>query len=183
MKPIDYIRPVIAAAMALLLICSCTHSAPTPPQQDNAGMQTSQETPVDTAGIKAIFIREFNLPDTADIRITKVVPGPESEKYMLLGRMKEIRKEIEGYNRKITALMFETSPDMFGVSQWNDDLCNFSDYAVEVNRLMLEYDKMVELLVEADFSAEETMYEANSSFRIFLTPSGHLRHKSEKEPD
>ena len=66
---------------------------------------------------------------------------------------------------------------------WNDDLCDFSDYAAEINDLFLRYDEITEKILSEDFSEEGTFYEAKSpasTYWLFLAPDGKVTNKIQR---
>lgn len=118
------------------------------------------------------------LPSSPDsMRLTKYVVGVESEKYLLLAELNEIRKKIKILNQQINDLPFIFEEGMtMRMPTWDADVQDHAFIAVNINNLILEYDRIVERLIEGDFNRSGVCYEvkAKSTFWVFEDSDGSV---------
>ncbi len=173
---------IFIAVFIAVAITGCSIS-----ESRNPDVTTTEETNrtetsgLDTLAVISNFRTAFSLPDSLPLTLTKTIVGPDVEKYELLAEMQGIREEIRRWNQQIAGLQyrFESGMSMM-MPTWDADVQDHADASIHINNLMLEYDKIVERLVEGDFSGSGTFYEAKtgkSTFWIFEGSDGALTKK------
>lgn len=162
-------------ALGVLTLVGCSKTPV--PVQSNTAEPTTTSTAIDTATIISKISQSTTI-STDSLTLSKYVTGPETEKYLLLAEMQEIRNEINSWNQQIVNLQFRFESGMsMMMPTWDADIKDHADASIHINNLILKYESIVEKLLEGDFNGSGTFYEVKagkSTYWVFESSGGAI---------
>lgn len=149
----------------LLAACTSRQQPPLPTATENLIEQNKNSENFDTAAIALKFSKQFNIPEDS-VAVTKIVVGKEAEKYLLLSKLQSIQTKIKFWNKEIEDLKYWGEDNVLGTT-WYVDIEAHADASIHINKLLLEYDEILEALIEGDFNFTGSFYQATANSSVY----------------